>query len=147
MDAATPGYSHTQKGTICLYLYGLAVVLLIAAWPAQGHETVFLALFVSGITLALITPAFHHLIVEDAGDALAVRFGPLPLPKCRMTIPYDDIVRVEVDQTLRSEGVGIHRSPRGGWVWNIRIGDCVVVHRRNDVLRISVAGSVADCVK
>jgi len=131
-----PGYVHTQKGTVCLFLYGLAIALLIGAWATQGQQTVFLALTVSGIAAALITPAFHHLTVEDAGDALAIHFGPLPLPMFRMIIPYHDILRVEVGETLRSEGLGIHRSPRGGWVWNISGRDCVVVHRQNGVLRI-----------
>ena len=85
---------------------------------------------------ALLAPAFHHLTVEDAGHMLLVRFGPLPLPMFRTAIPYDDIQSVEVGRTLFVEGWGIHLSPRGGWVWNIWGRDCVVVHRRNGVVRI-----------
>ncbi len=130
------GYSHTQHGTVCLFLYGLAVALLIGAWATQTQQTVFLAFAVGGSAVALIAPAFHHLTVEDCGDALAVYFGPLSLPMFSTSIPYHDIVSVEVGRTLPIEGVGIHRSPRGGWVWNIKGRDCVVVQRRNGVIRI-----------
>lgn len=136
MIPAIPAYSHTQKAPLCLIVYGTAVLLLVGAWFTQNQQTVCLALTVGGIVTALLAPAFHHLAVEDTGDVLAVRFGPLPLPMFRMTIPYDDIQSVEVGRTLIVEGWGIHRSPRGGWVWNIWGRDCVVVHRRNGVLRI-----------
>jgi len=36
-----------------------------------------------------------------------------------------------VGRTLLLDGLGIHMSIRGGWVWNIWGRDCVVVHFRN----------------
>lgn len=129
-------YSHTQKAPLCLFVYGTAVALLLGAWLAQGQQTVFVALVVGGTVTALLAPAFHHLAVEDQEEALAVRFGPLPLPMFRMMIAYPDIKAVEVGRTLFVEGWGIHLSPRGGWVWNIWGRDCVVVHRHKGVLRI-----------
>jgi hypothetical protein len=136
MDTEAPGYTHTQKAPLCLFVYGTAIALLIGAWFAQGQPTIALALTVGGIVTAVVATAFHHLTVMDLGESLAVRFGPLPLPMFRMSIPYDDIQSVEVGRTLLLDGLGIHRSPRGGWVWNIWGRDCVVVHRRNGVLRI-----------
>lgn len=136
MDTSVPGYVHTQKAPLCLFVYSTAIALFIGAWATQGQPTVSLALTVGGTVTVLLAPAFHHLTVEDAGDALLVRFGPLPLPMFRMRIPYDDIQSVEVGRTLLVEGWGIHLSPRGGWVWNIWGRDCVVVHRLKSVLRI-----------
>lgn len=133
---ADRGYLHTQTAPLCLILYGLAVALLIGAWFTQEQQTVFVALLVGGIVTALLAPAFHHLTVEDNGDALLVRFGPLPLPMFRMSVPYDDIESVKVGRTLVLDGLGIHRSARGGWVWNIWGRDCVVIHRQKGVLRI-----------
>ncbi len=86
-------------------------------------------------SIALVAPAFHHLTVQDQGDSLAIRFGPLPL--FRRAVRYDSIQRVQVGRTLFHEGWGIHHSFRGGWVWNLWGRDCVVVHFRNGkVLRI-----------
>jgi hypothetical protein len=38
--------------------------------------------------------------------------------------------QIEVGRTLVLDGWGIHRSLRGGWVWNLWGRDCVVIHRR-----------------
>ena len=67
-----------------------------------------------GIVIALVAPAFHHLVVVDAGDRLTIHFGPVPL--FRRTVRYADIERVEVGRTLILDGWGIHYSIRGGWV-------------------------------
>jgi hypothetical protein len=131
-----PGYSHTQHAPLGLMLYGLAGVLLLSAWFIREPQPAFVALGVGGIVTAVVATAVHYLTVVDLGDALAVRFGPLPLPMLRMTIPYDDIVKVEIGRTLILDGWGIHYSVRGGWVWNIWGRDCVVVQRRNGLLRI-----------
>ncbi len=82
----------------------------------------------------MLAPAFHHLTVEDQGEVLAIRFGPLLL--FRRTVRYADIVKIEVGRTLLLDGWGIHLSIRGGWVWNLRGRDCVVVHFRSVTLRI-----------
>ena len=79
--------------------------------------------------------AFHNLTVDDQGEQLKVRFGPLPL--FRRTVRYADIEKVEAGRTLLLDGWGIHYSIRGGWLWNLWGRDCVVVHFRNEkVLRI-----------
>lgn len=138
MDAGiTPGYSHTQKAPLCLIVYVTAICLLVGSWFTQDQPTITLALAAGGAITAVIASAFHHLTVEDQGNRLAVRFGPMPLPMFRMTIRYDDIDKVDVGRTLILDGWGIHHSIRGGWVWNLWGRDCVVVHRKNGgVLRI-----------
>lgn len=143
MDTATRGYSHTQKAPLCLILYGSALACIVLAWMVGETMGIYIAGGV-GLLIALLAPCFRHLTVEDRGDVLAIRFGPVPL--FRRTVRYTDIEKVEVGRTLILEGWGIHYSIRGGWVWNLWSRDCVVVHFKNgDVLRIGTddAGNLA----
>lgn len=136
MTTATtiPAYSHTQKAPLCLILYGSALACVVLASIIGDMQGIFIAGGV-GLLIALLAPAFHHLTVEDQGDVLAIRFGPIPL--FRRTVRYADIEKVEVGRTLILDGWGIHLSIRGGWVWNLWGRDCVVVHFGNGgVLRI-----------
>lgn len=129
-----PGYSHTQKAPLCLILYGSALLCFALAWMVGSPPGLYIAAAV-GLLIALLAPAFHHLTVEDRGDRLAVRFGPVPL--FRRSVLYADIEKVEVGRTLILDGWGIHYSIRGGWVWNLWGRDCVVVRLKNGgVLRI-----------
>lgn len=130
-----PGYSHTQKGPLCLFLYGIALYCFTFALLI-GHSPGNIILFAIGLLIILLGPAFHHLTVRDEGEVLGIRFGPLPL--FHKTIAYADMERVEVGRTLIIEAWGIHYSIfRGGWVWNLWGRNCVVVHRRKgSVLRI-----------
>jgi hypothetical protein len=129
----TPGYSHTQKGPLCLILYGSALGCIALALMVGGIPGIFIAGGV-GLFIGLLAPAFHHLTVVDQGDVLAIRFGPIPL--FRRTVRYADIEKIEVARTLILEGWGIHLSVRGGWVWNLWGRDCVVVNLKKGVLRI-----------
>ena len=129
-----PGYSHTQQAPLCLILYGSALLCFALAWMVGSAPGLYIAVTV-GLLIALLAPAFHHLTVEDQGDRLAVRFGPLPL--FRRSVLYADIETVEVGRTLLLDGWGIHYSLRGGWVWNLWGRGCVVLHLKNGgVLRI-----------
>lgn len=133
MDAAGPGYSHTQKAPLCLILYGSALVCFGLAWLTSDTPGFHIAAAV-GVIVAAISSAFHHLTVEDQGNHLTIRFGPAPL--FRRTVQYDTIEKVEVGRTTFLDGWGIHYSLRGGWVWNIWGRGCVVVHLRKGLLRI-----------
>ncbi len=121
----SPTYSHTQKAPLCLILYGTAVFCFAIAWNVGSPPGHLIAAAV-GLVIALLAPAFHHLTVEDQGDALSIRFGPMPL--FGRTVQYADIEQVEVGRTLFVDGWGIHYSTRGGWVWNLWGRDCVAVH-------------------
>jgi hypothetical protein len=87
-----------------------------------------------GLLMFVVAASFHHLTVEDRGDGLAIRFGPVPL-FCK-TVAYNEIKSVETGRTLLLDGWGIHMSIRGGWVWNIWGRDCVVLHLKKGTLRI-----------
>ena len=118
-------YSHTQKAPLCLILYATALACFALAWIVGETPGIYIGGGV-GLLIALLGPAFHHLTVEDRGDVLAIRFGPVPL--FHKTVRYADVEKVEVGRTLILDGWGIHLSMRGGWVWNLWGRDCVVVH-------------------
>lgn len=128
-----PEYSHTQTAPLCLILYGSALACFGLAWLVGDTPGIYVAAAV-GLVIALLGPAFHHLTIEDLGDRLAIRFGPIPL--FRRTVRYAEIEKAEVGRTLVIDGWGIHCSIRGGWVWNLWGRGCVVVHLKKGVLRI-----------
>lgn len=84
--------------------------------------------------MLILAGSFHYLSVEDAGDSLRIRFGPIPL--FRRTVRYADMSHVEVSRTTFLDGWGIHLSLSGGWVWNLWGRDCVVIRTRNGTLRL-----------
>jgi len=127
-------YSHTQEAPLCVILFASAIPLFVLAWIAREQPVVVAVMIVAGVLLAVVGLAFHHLTVEDEGDRLAIRFGPLPF--LETSVRYDDIQRVEVGRTTILDGWGIHRSPRLGWLWNLWGWDCVVIHRQRGVLRV-----------
>jgi hypothetical protein len=128
-DTKTIGYSHTQNAPLCLLVYALAAVFLALGWFIQDAPPIPWLFPPIGLLMLVVAASFHHLSVLDQGEVLAIRFGPIPL--FRNTIRYSDIANVEVGQTLLLDGLGIHRSVRGGWVWNIWGRDCVVVSFKN----------------
>lgn len=123
-ETTAPGYSHTQTAPLCLILYGCGITAVTLAVLMGDHVGIVIAGCVS-LVLLLVAPCFHYLAVEDQGDWLAVRFGPVPL--FRRAVRYADIGSVEVGRTLLLDGWGIHLSVRGGWVWNLWGRTCVVV--------------------
>jgi len=130
---ATPRYSHTQTAPLCLILYASALLYFTLAVDIDDTPGVYIAIAVVGV-LALFGPAVHRLTVEDRGDRLGVRFGPLPL--LRTSVRYADIEKAEVGRTLVLDGWGVHYSVRGGWVGNLWGRACVVVRLKTGVLRI-----------
>ena len=84
--------------------------------------------------MLILAASFHHLTVEDEGDRLSISFGPLPL--FRRSIRYNDVIGVERGRTTLFDGLGIHLSLRGGWVWNIWGLDCVVLRLQHSTLRV-----------
>jgi hypothetical protein len=124
-DAA---YSHTQRGYWHTLLDGFGVLMMALA-VFSGEPYAARLLFVGmGAMFLVLGSSFRSLTVEDRGDRLSVRFGPLTL--FRTSVRYEDIREVEVGRTLLLEGWGIHLSLRGGWVWNIWGRQCVVICRR-----------------
>ena len=42
-------------------------------------------------------------------------------------VRYDEIAGVEIRRLTLIDGIGVHYSLSGGWIYNIRGGDCVTV--------------------
>lgn len=122
-------YEHTQYGPWSVLLYPLAVLFIALAvfLPDFPLRYIFLPI---GLLLPVLASSVHYLSIEDKGNHLSIHFGPLRLFNRR--INYDDIVSVEAGRTTLLDGWGIHRSLRGGWVWNIWGRDCVVIRLRNE---------------
>ena len=128
-----PEYSHRQWAPLCLIIYGSALAFIALAWICDDAPEIYI-LGVVALLMALLAAMFHHLTVEDRGELLAIRFGPIPL--FHRTVRYADIEKVEIGRTLILDGWGIHMSARGGWVWNLWGRDCVVVQLKKRALRI-----------
>jgi hypothetical protein len=126
-------YQHTQKGPWWLVLLIVAVVFFTVGWfnPHPLFQIMFLVL---GVAIAVLAAGFVDLTIEDAGDHLLVRFGPLPL--FRKRVRYDDIVSVERGRITMLDGWGIHWNPRSGWVWNIWGWDCLVLETCRGKLKL-----------
>ena len=124
-NTATLNYCHTQRAPLCLILYAAAIgsfALVFLIGDPVGMSISGSA----GLVVAMLAASFHHLSVEDLGDELEIRFGPIQL--FRRTLKYRDVASAEVGRTTLLDGWGIHMSPRGGWIWNIWGRECVVVH-------------------
>lgn len=127
-------YYHKQSAPLSLILYGLAAVFWVTGWLLRHEPAQPVLLSVVGLMVLGLGPCFHHLIIFDGGDHLVVRFGPFPLFQRR--IRYVDIRELEIGRTTVLEGLGMHMSLRGGWVWNIWGRDCVVIHLQSGIIRV-----------
>ena len=74
-----PKYSHTQKAPRCLMVYAFAVVFIALGWFAQDAPPIQWLFPTIGPLMLVLAASFHHLSVEDLGNVLAIRFGPIPL--------------------------------------------------------------------
>ena len=127
-------YHHTQKGPIFLFMLTIAIALAVSAGLFWNSGFVAaLLLFVSALFL-FFSLSFRQLTVEDQGEYLALRFGPLPLFGTR--IPYAAMTAAEADQTSLFDGLGIHYFLGHGWTYNLWGSECVVIHLGNRVVRV-----------
>lgn len=127
-------YQHTQRAPLCVLLYVLALAFLATAYSMQNEPVLMWSFALASLSILVLATAFHHLTVEDGGNCLVIRFGPLPLFKRR--VPYEWIVSVEPGKTTLLDGLGIHWSFQGGWTWILWGNDCVILRLRNGILRI-----------
>lgn len=119
-------YHHIQRSPFFLLHYAVAAGSLVAAWFQGGGAVVSYLLMASGVVFVTLAGGFQYLVVKDEGDQLRIAFGPLPL--FATSVRYNEITAAELDRTTILEGWGIHKSLRGGWVWNIWGRDCVAIH-------------------
>ena len=103
-------------------LWAVVTVEVVFAWLFRGQPVIVLLMGI-GVALGLFNFCFMHLRVEDEGDWLAVRYGPVPLFSKR--IRYSDITSVDPARSLFIDGWGIHYLPWRGWTYNLWGFDCV----------------------
>ncbi len=127
-------YKHTQTAPIHLLLFAVGVGMFVGAWFSRAEPIVLWVLSISALSMWIFAFSFHHLTVEDEGDRLAVRFGPLPLFGKR--IAYARIQAVEAGRTSVLDGWGIHYVPGRGWTYNIWGFSCVKLTLDGKTLRI-----------
>lgn len=116
-------YHRTQRAPLWLILLLPAVILPVAAWFTRDELAVTILLLALASAFVLVAMMFGTLTIRDEGDALGVRFGPLPLLGTR--IRYADITAVEPGRTSVIDGWGIHWVPGRGTTYNLWGFDCV----------------------
>jgi hypothetical protein len=97
-------------------------------------------LVVTSALFILLALSFRELNVEDKGDWLSVRFGPLPLFGTR--IPYGAMTAVETGRSSWLDGWGMHYVPGRGWTYNLWGFECVVVHLGKKLVRIGTEDAI-----
>ncbi|HJO26236.1 MAG TPA: hypothetical protein QF730_03220 [Planctomycetota bacterium] len=127
-------YRHTQNGPwhIMLIVFGLGALIAVRFIGFGSWLGAFLLL--DAVLLLLLAASFRNLTVENRGDHLRVRFGPLHLIPAKR-VPYASIRAVRAARSSLMAGWGIHLGPRG-WIWNIYGRDCVELDLDNKHLRI-----------
>ena len=120
------GYSHVQRGKLHYVLYASGAMTFGIAWLIHGDPGAPWAVWlVAGVGLLclLLSACFMTLTVEDGGDRLAIRYGPVSL--FAKSFPYDKIESAEPDRSSWIDGWGIHYVPGRGWTYNLWGFDCV----------------------
>ncbi len=116
-------YRHTQHGKLHLVLLSSALLcltigILTTEAPAAVGITLAVAILLVGLSFC-----FKTLTVQDDGDALLARFGPVGLFRKRFA--YDQIRDPEPGRTNLLHGWGIHGFPGRWQACNLWGFDCV----------------------
>lgn len=127
-------YDHTQRAPLHLLLYATAAAMGVAAWFFRGEAFTLSVIVLVAAMLALAAASFGWLRVQDEGDHLSIRYGPLPI--FRKRIAYSDITAVQRDRSTLIDGWGIHYVPLRGWTYNLWGFDCVRLTVAGKTLRI-----------
>ena len=115
-------YTHTQRGPWHYVMFALAV-FCVASTVTIDDDGARWVLMPVAVLFAVLGLCLAHLRVEDEGEWLDVRFGPISLIGKR--IPYTEIVGVNETESRFIDGWGIHWIPGRGWTYNIWGFSCV----------------------
>lgn len=124
-----PEYRHTQYGYLHYIFYAVLFACLPLFWPVRHDPQAMLGMTLVGAVFLAIAWTFSWLRIEDGGDRLRLRYGPLPL--FWKSFRYADMAQAEPGRITFSDGWGIHWTPGRGWTYNLWGFGCVVVHLRN----------------
>src|SRR5579863_1692491 len=131
-------YHHTQRGPLCLVLYGVGVALLILTCALRHFEpAVWMTCLLCGLWLIFWAGCHHRLTICDDGDRLAIRYGPVPWPPRKpWWLLYQDIHGVEVGKTTRLESWGMQGFMTNGFIISIWGNACVTIRLKNGSIRL-----------
>ncbi len=127
-------YNHTQDGPLGWLLLLVAVITFWLGMVAPQTWVEQAILIGLGCLFVILAGSMWTLTVRDEGEALAVRYGPLPI--FRRRFHYARITGVERGRTRLIDGFGIHYVPWRGWTYNLWGWDCVVVQLGEGTVRI-----------
>ena len=129
-------YSHTQRGWLHYLFLGLAGLFGFLAWYSRGEAEGVASMMLGTVAFFLIffSLTFMTLTIEDEGNRLVARFGPVPLISKR--IPYGDIEEAEKGRSRFIDGWGAHWVPRRGWTFNISGFACVRLKVRGKTIQL-----------
>lgn len=127
-------YRHTQTGWLHWLLYAAGGMILGGAWLTRADPAAAIILLITGLVIVLLTPAFRDMTVQDEGDCLAIRYGPLPL--FRKRIPYAALTDAEPGRSSLIDGWGIHYVPGSGWTYNLWGFDCARLTVKGRTIRV-----------
>lgn len=128
------GYSHTQSGPIWMLMVVLAIATGLAGAAMWQQTPVGIVLGIAAGVFAVLALSMANLTVEDRGDSLRVRYGPVPL--FGKTVAYRSIRSVHRARSALVDGLGIHYVPGRGWTYNLWGRDCVELDVDGRRLRI-----------
>ena len=126
-------YQHTQKAPLHLVFYPIVLATVAFAWLVPTPPPIRLLMVGLGILFLVLALMFKHLRIEDEGDRLAIRYGPLP--GFRKLIRYEDISAVEPGRSSFADGWGIHYVPGRGWTYNLWGFDCAKLTVNGKIVR------------
>ncbi|MFP6614260.1 MAG: hypothetical protein VB875_08505 [Pirellulales bacterium] len=127
-------YEHVQTGHFDVILLPVVFLFLGLALLLHANPVVFYAMVAVASIVFFFSLCLGRLIVRDDGDALLVRFGPIPL--IRKRIRYADISEAERSRSRLIDGWGVHYVPGRGWTYNLWGFDCVELRLGDRRLRI-----------
>jgi hypothetical protein len=133
-------YNQTQIGRLHVAFFMIAAFAAAGALLSTDQRILAVILAAASAMAVLLALCFRELTVEDRGDSLSVRFGPLRLFGTR--IPYKAITAVEAGRSSFTDGWGVHYVPGRGWTYNLWGFECVVVHQGKKLIRIGTEDAI-----
>jgi hypothetical protein len=120
-------YSNTERGILRPILSSTGIIFLALAYFFT------LKFLIAALVFYLLSFVFGQLTVEERGERLVIRYGPLPLFK--RSVRYADILSARaIEGGFLRDGWGIHWT-RNGWSWNVGGSERVrIVTRRNALI-------------
>ncbi len=129
-------YEHTQKSPLGWMLFLMGLILMVAGLTLAVDPVGAIGLPLVGIVFVLVGFCFGSLTVRDEGDALAVRYGPLPVFRKRLA--YSEMTDARPGRSTLIDGWGIHWIPGRGWIYNLWGFGCVRIQMGKRTVRIGI---------